>query len=178
MARFRTHRRYSQPMDLYVIRHALAEDAVPGEDDAARPLTAAGERKFRKAVQGLRELDWRFERVVTSPWQRALRTAELLAPVSDDDPIQSDLLCRPPTTELLALISEVTGPAKPGRGTAVVGHEPWLGELISWLAFGDPKQGDSLALRKGGMAWLVGSAVPGGMELRAIVTPKLLRALR
>jgi phosphohistidine phosphatase len=164
-------------MHLYVIRHAIAEDATPGEDDAARRITPAGERKFRKAVQGLRKLDWQFARVVTSPWQRALHTAELLAPISDTDPITSDLLCQPPTTELLALISEATGPAK-DRGTAVVGHEPWLGELIAWLAFGDAKQGDSLALKKGGIAWLVGSAVPGGMELRAIVPPKLLRAMR
>jgi phosphohistidine phosphatase len=178
MARFRTRRRYSQPMHLYVIRHAIAEDAAPGDDDAARRLTPAGERKFRKAVQGLRKLDWRFERVLASPWQRAARTAELLGPVRDADPIASDLLCMPPTMELLALLSEVTGPTKPDRGTAVVGHEPWLGELIAWLAFGDPKRGDSLALKKGGIAWLVGSAVPGGMELRAIMTPKLLRALR
>jgi phosphohistidine phosphatase len=165
-------------MHLYVIRHAIAEDAAPGQDDAARELTAAGERKFRKAVQGLRKMDCQFARVLTSPWRRALRTTELLAPISDHDPITTELLCRSPTQELLAQISEVTGPAKPERGTAVVGHEPWLGELIAWLTFGDPKLGDSLELKKGGLAWLVGSAVPGGMELRAIVTPKLLRAMR
>lgn len=165
-------------MHLYVVRHAIAEDAQPGQDDAGRRLTHDGERKFKKVVQGLRELDWRFERVLTSPWERAARTADLLSSLSDTDPAHTELLCKSPTQELLALISEVTGPTKPGRGVAVVGHEPWLGELIGWLAFGEQKLGDSLDLKKGGIAWLAGSAVPGGMELRAILPPKLVRALR
>jgi phosphohistidine phosphatase len=165
-------------MHLYVIRHAIAEDAEPGQDDASRRLTADGERKFKKGVRGLRALDWHFERVLTSPWERAARTAALLAPLGDGDPIETELLCKPPTLPLLALLAEATAPRHDGGGTAVVGHEPWLGELVAWLAFGDPKHGDSIELRKGGVAWLEGSAVPGGMEIRAILTPKLVRALR
>lgn len=159
-------------MHVYVVRHAIAEDAKPGQDDSARELTAAGEKKFKRIVAGLRSLDVRFERVLTSPWSRAARTAELLAPLGHADPFVSDLLCKPPTPELLALIAELPG------DTAVVGHEPWLGELVGWLAFGDPKFGDSIALKKGGIAWLEGSSVPGGMELRALITPKLARKLR
>lgn len=159
-------------MHLYVVRHAIAEDAKPGQDDAARELTSRGERKFKKVVAGLREVDVRFERLLTSPWARAARTAELLAPVSDGDPFVTDLLCKPPTPELLALIAELPGT------TAVVGHEPWLGELIGWLAFGDQKLGDSITLKKGGIAWLEGSSVPGGMELCGLITPKLARKLR
>ncbi|HTR49554.1 MAG TPA: histidine phosphatase family protein [Kofleriaceae bacterium] len=158
-------------MHLYVVRHATAEDAAPGEPDASRRLTAAGERKFRRAVQGLRQLDWRFARVLASPWSRAHRTAELLEPVSETDPIATDLLCQSPSLTLLALIAEADR-------TAVVGHEPWLGELIAWLVFGDAKHGDAIALKKGSVAWLEGSAAPGGMKLRAIVPPKVLRSLR
>jgi phosphohistidine phosphatase len=164
-------------MDLYVIRHAIAEDAQPGHDDADRALTGAGERKFRKAVRGMRELGWRFDRILTSPWQRAARTADLLAPLGDGDPVVTELLCKAPTPELLAVLAEISGPIKPGAGTAIVGHEPWLGELVAWLAFGDPKLGDSLELKKGGVACLAGSAVPGGMKLRAVLPAKLLRAL-
>jgi phosphohistidine phosphatase len=165
-------------MHLYVVRHAIAEDAQPGQDDASRRLTNDGEKKFKKVVQGLRELDWRFERVLTSPWERAARTAELLAPLSDSEPVHTELLCKSPTQELLAQLSEVTGPTKPGRGIAVVGHEPWLGELVGWLAFGDQRLGDPIDLKKGGIAWLEGSAVPGAMKLRAILPPKLVRAMR
>jgi phosphohistidine phosphatase len=165
-------------MHLLVIRHAIAVDAEPGEDDAERALTPDGARKFRRAVQGLRELDWCFDRVLTSPWKRALATAELLAPITDGPTIATELLCDKPRPELFALIAETSGPQPKGHATAIVGHEPWLSELIAWLAFGDPHHGEALDLKKGGVVWLDGTAVPGGMMIRAMLPPKLLRALR
>jgi phosphohistidine phosphatase len=165
-------------MDVFVIRHAIAVPAEPGRDDASRELTPEGVRKFRRAVQGLRELGWCFERVLTSPWQRAVATAELLAPIADGPTIATELLCDKPRPELFALIAEASGPRKKRRATAVVGHEPWLSELVAWLAFGDPRHGEAIDLKKGGMVWLDGSAVPGGMMIRSLLTPKILRALR
>jgi phosphohistidine phosphatase len=164
-------------MDLFVIRHAIAADAEPGQDDAARKLTPEGARKFRQVVQGIRELDWMFDRVLTSPWQRALETTELLAPVTDGQTIVTDLLVDKPRPELFALIAEATATRK-RHATAVVGHEPWLSELVAWLAFGDPRHGEALDLKKGGIVWLEGSSVPGGMGLRAILPPKFMRTLR
>ena len=157
-------------MQLYVIRHGVAEDARPGQDDASRELTSDGERKFRAEVKGLRALGWAFDRVLTSPWARAKRTAELLAPVSGDPAIETELLCAPPSRELLAVIAE-----KGAATTALVGHEPWLGELVQWLVLADPHR-NAMVLKKGGIAWLEGEPVPGAMKLRALVPPKLLRA--
>jgi phosphohistidine phosphatase len=165
-------------MDLLVIRHAIAEDAQPDQEDASRELTSAGTRKFRRSVQGLRELDWSLERVLTSPWTRAIQTVELLKSITDGPVISTELLCDKPRPELFALIAEATGPQRDGYATAVVGHEPWLSELIAWLAFGGPHHSEGIELKKGGVAWLEGAAVPGGMKLRALLTPKLLRALR
>ena len=159
-------------MQLFVIRHAVAEDAAPGEDDAARELTTAGKAKLRRAVRGLRALEIRFERILTSPWQRAAQTARLLAPIANDAPISTELLAQPPRAELLALIAERN------ETIAVVGHEPWLGELVAWLAFGDTRHGDALVIKKGGVVWLAGTAVPGGMQIRASLPPKLLRAIQ
>jgi phosphohistidine phosphatase len=164
-------------MHLLVVRHAIAEERQPDTDDASRELTRVGERKFRGIVSGLRELGWRLDRVLTSPWQRALRTAELLSPICNAEPVASELLCQPPRAELLAQIAEATGPAKKRHATAVVGHEPWLSELVAWLAFGDPKHGSAIDLKKGGIVWLRGNAVPGGMQLRAMLTPSVLREL-
>ena len=165
-------------MDVFVIRHAVAVDAEEGEDDTARELTPDGVRKFKRVVQGLRELGWRFDRVLTSPWTRAMSTAELLKPVTDGQTIVTDLLADKPRPELFALIAEASGPQEKRYATAVVGHEPWLSELVAWLAFGDPRHGEALDLKKGGMVWLDGTAVPGGMMVRAMLTPKILRALR
>lgn len=165
-------------MHLFVIRHAIAAAAEAGQDDAARELTPEGVRKFRRVVQGLRELDWWFDRILTSPWRRALATAELLAPITDGPTIATELLCDKPRPELFALIAETSGPQRKRHATAIVGHEPWLSELVAWLAFGDPHHGEALDLKKGGVVWLDGTAVPGGMMIRAVLPPKLLRALR
>jgi len=158
-------------MQLWVIRHAVAEDARPGSDDASRPLTDPGKAKLRQAIRGLRSIDVRFERILTSPWRRAAQTAELLASLGDAPPVATELLTGPPRAELLALIAEHR------ETVAVVGHEPWLGELVAWLAFGDAKHGDQLVIKKNGAVWLEGTAVPGGMQIRAVLPPRLLRAL-
>jgi phosphohistidine phosphatase len=157
-------------MHLFVIRHGIAEDAAPGQDDASRQLTDDGEKKMKKAVRGLRKAGVAFDRILTSPWARAHRTAELLRPLCDRV-IETSLLTAPPRSELLATIAELA------EDTAVVGHEPWLSELVAWLAFGDTRHGDAIDLKKGGVIWMEGSAVPGGMSLRALMPPKFLRTL-
>lgn len=159
-------------MQLFVMRHALAEEAAPGQDDASRELTDDGERKLRQVVKGLRQLDVDFERVLTSPWRRAARTAELLQPLCEEEALVTDLLTRTPSSELLALIAERN------ETTIVVGHEPWLGELVAWLAFGDQRHGEALDFKKAGLMWLEGTAIPGGMTMRAILPPGVLRKLR
>ncbi|HEY6177610.1 MAG TPA: histidine phosphatase family protein [Kofleriaceae bacterium] len=159
-------------MQLFVIRHALAEDVGPGVDDPARELTDNGRTKLRRVVRGLRALDIRFERILTSPWKRAAQTARQLEAIAASEPLVTELLTQPPRAELLALIAERS------EATAVVGHEPWLGELAAWLAFGDTRHGDALIVKKCGVLWLEGTAVPGGMQIRAAIPPRVLRAIR
>jgi phosphohistidine phosphatase len=159
-------------MQLFVIRHAVAEDIGPGTDDAARELTEAGRTKLRRVVRALRALDIRFERILTSPWKRAAQTARQLEAIAAGSPVATDLLTQPPRAELLELLAERS------EATAVVGHEPWLGELAAWLVFGDTRHGDALIIKKCGVLWLEGTAVPGGMQLRAAIPPRLLRAIR
>jgi phosphohistidine phosphatase len=156
-------------MHLFVIRHAIAEEAAPGQPDSERALTDEGQKKLKKVVRGMREIGIDFDRILTSPWTRALQTAEMLAPLCDDPPLQTQLLAQTPRSELLAQIAELA------EDTAIVGHEPWLSELVAWLAFGDTRHGDALELKKASVVWLEGSAVPGGMAVRAILPPSVLR---
>ena len=90
---------------------------------------------------------------------------------SKHPPIPTELLCAPPRSELLAQISELNA------DTAVVGHEPWLSELVAWLAFGDTRHGEQFALKKAGLFWLEGSVIPGGMQVKALLPPKFMREL-
>ena len=157
----------SAGMQLFVVRHAIAEEAEPGQADADRELTKEGRKKMKQVVKGLRRLDIRFSRILTSPWTRAAATADLLSRLADAEPLTTDLLARKPSAELLTVLAEGSD------HTAVVGHEPWLGELVGWLTFGDMRHGDALDLKKGGVVWLDGHIVPGGMKLRALLPPKI-----
>jgi phosphohistidine phosphatase len=158
-------------MQLLVIRHAIAQDATPGLDDADRELTADGKVKLARAIAGMRRFGLRFDHLLTSPWRRALQTARALTVLAREAPVVTAWLAQAPRPELLAMIAEH------GDTTAVVGHEPWLGELVGALAFGDARHGDAITIKKGGVVWLEGTPTPGGMQVRAVLPPKLLRAL-
>ncbi len=171
-------------MQLYVVRHAIAAELEPGEDDAERPLTRKGIQRFRKSMKGMAVLDASFASVLHSPWRRAVETAHMLAPLvaTGGTTISTPLLCTTPSAELIELIAAHGRAAAElsttSHGVAVVGHEPWLGELIGLLIASDARCGESLVLKKGSVSLLEGSAVAGGMSLRALLPPKVLRALR
>lgn len=156
-------------MELFVIRHAIA---VPGSmllADAERPLTPQGRERFAQAVLGLQRLKIRFDRLYHSPWRRAAETAELLAPVLAGKMVDSPALARAPSQDLLETLR--------GERVALVGHEPWMGELVAWLTTGAPSDGSVFAFKRGGVACLEGPLQPGQMVLQAFLPPKVLRTL-
>ena len=75
-----------------VVRHAIAEDADAGQDDADARAHPDGERKMRARRARAARARLRLDRVLTSPWLRAAQTAELLAPLGDGAPIATELL--------------------------------------------------------------------------------------
>jgi phosphohistidine phosphatase len=155
-------------MELFIIRHATAVDRREGRDDATRRLTDEGREKFRRAVDGLEELGVRFDRHYHSPWTRAVETADEAARLLDGESVVTQALASPPRP---ALLEELRG-----QRVAVVGHEPWLGQLVAWLVLGDESLGDRFELKKGCVVWLEGPPQPGKMILKALFTPKVLRA--
>ena len=157
-------------MEILLIRHAVAVPADGELADEARPLTAKGKQRFARAVTGLRHLGVKLDRVYHSPWLRAVETAELLVPLLDGETVVSGRLAAPPGKGLLAELG--------GDRIALVGHEPWMGELRAWLTLGQTKAAAGFDLRKGGVAWVEGEAVrPGAMKLVAFLPPRILRSL-
>jgi len=154
-------------MHLYVIRHAIAVDRRPDLDDALRPLTEKGRLRFQAAVRGLERLGVGFDALLHSPWLRAAQTAELLMPLLRGELVATELLARGPSVELLDQLPD-------GR-VALVGHEPWVSDLVAWLATGDAGLGAAFAMKKGGVAWLEGAPEPGGMVLSGFWRPRSLR---
>jgi phosphohistidine phosphatase len=66
-------------MLLYLIRHGIAVDreAPNCPPDTERPLTPKGIKRSRAAALGLHALDVKPNAVLTSPWLRAVQTAEI-----------------------------------------------------------------------------------------------------
>lgn len=160
-------------MDLYVVRHGIAEERRAGLPDAERELTGKGKKRFSRCVEALVHLGVRFDRILTSPWTRAAQTAALMAPLADAEATVETGLTRDPDEALLAALAEL------GDGAfAVVGHEPWLSELTDWLVTGEAHGDERFRLKKGGVVHLRGEPTPGGMELRALLPPKVLVEVR
>lgn len=162
-------------MKLLVVRHAIAmerEDyqnapALPGENskaeqknDELRPLTLEGLRKMRKNVKGLKELVRKPDLIITSPLTRAVQTAEILKEVwAGVTIVESDSL--KPGAHPDALIEwflQHPEFAKNKSLVAVVGHEPQLSHLVSWLLNGANRS--LISLKKGGACLVAFEGAP------------------
>lgn len=162
-------------MDLYLVRHAIAFDRDPGRwpDDADRPLTPEGEERFRRVARSLGRLIPNTEALLSSPYARAWRTAELLDdetpwPAPDVFPaLEPDV---PPAKVVAAL-----GTYEGLDSLALVGHRPSLHELAAYLLTG-AEDGLNVGLKKGGAACLrfEGPPEPGAGKLRWLLTPKIM----
>lgn len=165
-------------MDLYLVRHAIAfnPDESQWPDDSQRPLTPEGEKRFMQAAKGLGRLVRSVDVVLSSPWVRAWRTGELLAEGAGwPKPTRCEALesGRAPAEVLQAL-----QPFTSSAAVALVGHEPSMHELASYLLTADTGH-VQLEFRKGGLARLeMGDSLrPGAARLRWLLAPKVLRAI-
>jgi len=64
-------------MQVYLLRHGIAEDGKTGTKDADRQLTAEGRRKLRQVLKSAAEAGVHPDLIVSSPLKRALQTAEI-----------------------------------------------------------------------------------------------------
>lgn len=64
-------------MEIYLLRHGIAEDAAPGKPDADRALTDAGRQKLRRVLARARAAKVDPDVILSSPYRRALETAEV-----------------------------------------------------------------------------------------------------
>lgn len=162
-------------MDLYVVRHAIAyeRDSERWPDDSRRPLTPEGEERFREAVGGLLRIVPAVDAVLSSPYPRACRTAEILAEAGWPDPVECEQL-EPdyPPHKMDPLLESYAG----AKGVAVVGHRPGLHELVAYYLTGG-SEGAEVKIKKGGVVCLRfdGTPGPGAATLRWLLTPRILR---
>ena len=157
-------------MEVFLVRHAVAFAHGSARSDAARGLTKAGREDFAICVKGLEVLDIAFTALVHSPLRRAAETAELLVPLLEGqtrvDPALAD------RADLMDLSTIA------GERVALVGHEPYMGQLASILVTGSSDAAARFAFEKGGVLWLKGTrAAHSSLVIVAMLPPKVLRTL-
>jgi phosphohistidine phosphatase len=161
-------------LSLYLVRHAFAghADASRWPDDARRPLTADGIRRFRTAALGLRAIAPDVDVVLSSGFTRAWDTAALLHEVTGwPEPRPAPALeAGKPVEPALELLR-----GHEGESVALVGHEPFLSRLASILCAGR-EDALRLELKKGAVALLRVERPPGpgSAALRWAVSPRIL----
>jgi len=138
-------------MNLYLIRHAIAEEESASGEDSLRALTDKGAKKMRQIAKGLRALGVEFDLILSSPYTRARQTAEILGDVlrvKKEVVVSGNLV---PTGDPDVLIAEINE-----RFTvdsiAIVGHEPTLSALVGMLAAGGSAV--DITFKKGGVCRL------------------------
>ncbi|MBL8090180.1 MAG: phosphohistidine phosphatase SixA [Anaerolineales bacterium] len=138
-------------MNLYIIRHAIAEEEHPSGDDSQRRLTDKGAKKMRQIAKGLRALGVDFDLILSSPFTRAKETAEILGEVfkmKKKISFSDNLI---PIGDPDLLIAEINEKYTVDS-LALVGHEPYLTTLVSLLV-GQTSAVD-MTLKKGGVCLL------------------------
>ena len=165
-------------MKVFLVRHAIAHERnrVRWPNDALRPLTSAGKRKFRRAAEGLVKWMPRSARLLTSPFVRARDTAAILAEArGSKKPLEcAELAADKPASEAFELLH-----AQKARSVILVGHEPYLSDFLS-AAVAGPRTRLKIDFKKGGAACIefASRIGPGRACLQWLVPPRVLRALR
>ena len=153
-------------MDLFFLRHgpALAREEWQGAD-RDRPLTTEGVHVVHNVAAHLQALGINPAIMITSPCERALRTAALVSDVLGDGlvPIEDERLA-PSRLDLVHLV-EMLEPFAEASSVMLVGHDPSmstvLGQVVGGGRFVLRKAGiarvrlDERSLRRGELAWLV-----------------------
>ena len=156
-------------MEIWLLRHAAAEDRSSSGRDADRTLTDDGHRRAREVARGLAVLEPGIELVLTSPFARARQTAEPAARALKLSDRLRETAALEPGRDPEEVLGEVRSE---GVGSVLlVGHEPHLGALLGRLVFGRP--GVAMPMKKAAVARLEWEG-SGPASLRALLPARIL----
>jgi phosphohistidine phosphatase len=119
-------------MELYLLRHGVAEDGNAHIPDAERALTNEGRRKLRQALESASAAGLAPSLILTSPLKRAVQTAELAQDVLK---YKSQLL-RTKALAPGATVEQVWDEVRvhrDERSLLLIGHNPLFSELSGYL---------------------------------------------
>ena len=163
-------------MNLYLLRHAEAEDAVPSGKDADRPLTPHG-REVMEIVAAAFAKIGKAQAIWHSPLRRAKETAEFLASRFPKAAITSARSLAPDADPRKVLVELARDR---WDDVVLVGHLPHLGKLLALAVTGDEESAAEIPISKATLARISFSgshpSPPG--DLKWLVSPALAQRIR
>jgi len=165
-------------MRVYLVRHAIA---TPRElsgvlEDRSRELTPLGIRRMRRQTAALARLNVVIDEVWTSPYVRATQTAAILSEglaLATSPRVVKELA---PGGDLLQLLQKLARHTH-RTGIALIGHEPDLGILGTYLVTGT--RHEAIEFKKGGVACVKIDDFKSPLRGRLcwLLTPKQMRLI-
>ncbi|WP_457677646.1 SixA phosphatase family protein [Thermovibrio sp.] len=150
---------------VFIVRHAKALKRQEWkEDDCKRPLTKEGEKEFEEFINWLKPTFPKRVKIISSPCERALKTAEILAKelnakVKVDERLKPD-----------AEPEDYKGVIKDNRGNLIlVSHEPDISLFLNSITCLSPSK---VAVKKGSVIEIRKKGRKEEWELYSIFNPK------
>jgi phosphohistidine phosphatase len=119
-------------MQVYLLRHGVAEEGGAGSSDAERALTDDGRRKLRQVLELAADARVEPALILSSPFKRALQTAQIAKEVLKykDEIFRANALI--PGADPQDAWSEVRAHAA-AESLLLVGHNPLFANLAAYL---------------------------------------------
>jgi len=119
-------------MQVYLLRHGVAEKDRSGLSDADRALTQDGRRKLREIIKAAGEAQVQPSLILTSPLKRAVQTAEVAQEVLGykNEILRSKALL--PGSSVEQVWEEIRA-HRDKPSLMLVGHNPLFAELSGYL---------------------------------------------
>jgi len=119
-------------MRIWVLRHGAALRVAPDGTDRERALSAAGKEHLRQVLEKARAAGVRPARILSSPYRRALETAEMAAQILGSETAIEQTSALQPEAQPAPIWDEVRF-VRDSPEVLLVGHLPLLEHLAAFL---------------------------------------------
>ena len=119
-------------VSIYLLRHAIAENARPGQSDPERALTDEGKEKLRRVLKRARAAGVAPTLILSSPYRRALETAAIAAQALG----YQGKVVQTATLEPMASPHDAWNEIRQRRGEESIllsSHEPLMSSMTAFL---------------------------------------------
>ena len=120
-------------MEVYLLRHGIADNDSPTGRDADRPLTDEGRRKLRDVMKVVAAAGVRPDALVSSPFVRARQTAEIVREMlgCKDDLLFTEALV--PDSDPQAVWQEIRTIHHRSPSILLASHEPLMSRCMAYF---------------------------------------------